>query len=214
MPGRNLLPYASRDLIHQTHTQENVIARSAAMRQSHICRDLMLDSRFFLYILMVDIFTHQKRKFLQILKGGDSMFKRIFVSLLLIFLIVFLFCPVIATVNKIYEFKGIQIPFNLKCGDSIIEKGEYNFEILVQPSTQMFHLRIKKKRKSICMVSGERLEYKSRGWDLMKDPKIPIKPTLRIKKDPIENVVYIIFESGKKTFRYPLEKIRFKMKYE
>ena len=116
--------------------------------------------------------------------------------------------------TSVYKFKGVAIPFNLKYEDTIFKKGKYDFEILIHHKQQVFYLRILKKGKGLCLMSGERLKYKSYGFEKMKDPKIPDQPTLRIKKHPTGKIVNIIFESGKKTAIYPFEKIRFKLEYE
>lgn len=141
-------------------------------------------------------------------------FKRIFTNLLLIFLIIILFYPAAAMMTSVYKFKGVAIPFDLKYKDSIFKKGKYDFEIVFHHQQQVFYLRIIKKRKGLCLIPGERLKYKSYGFEKMKDPKIPDQPTLRIKKYPKGKTVNIIFESGKNTAIYPLEKVRFKLEYE
>lgn len=138
-------------------------------------------------------------------------FKKIFTN---IFLIVFLFCPVIAQVTRVYEFKDVEIPFNMKYGDSIIEKGKYEFEIIFNHGPQVFHLRITKKRKGICLVPGERKQYKSFGRERLRDPNIPDKPTLRFRKFPASKMLRVTFESGKKARMFPLVRVIFKMEYE
>jgi len=125
-----------------------------------------------------------------------------------------LFSPGEAMLTQIYKFTGIQIPYDLKYEDFILEKGKYDFQILVHHKTQQLHLRILKKGKGICSVLGERLRYESYGRERMKDPNIPDQPTLKIIKHPTEKKVSIIFESGKKTRIYPLVKAVFKMEYE
>jgi len=141
-------------------------------------------------------------------------FKRIFTNLLLIFLIIILFCPATAMTTRVYKFKGVAIPFDLKYKDSIFKKGKYDFEILFHHKQQVFYLKILKKGKGLCLIPGEKLKYKSYGWERLRDPKIPDQPTLRIKKYPTGKIVNIIFESGKKTAIYPLVKVRFKLEYE
>ena len=141
-------------------------------------------------------------------------FKRIFTNLLLIFLIIILFRPATAMTDSVYKFKGVAIPFDLKYEDSTFKKGKYDFEILVHHQAQVFYLRIIKKGKGLCLIPGERLKYKGYGFEKMKDPKIPDQPTLRIKRYPTGKIVNIIFESGKNTAIYPLEKIKFKLEYE
>jgi hypothetical protein len=126
-----------------------------------------------------------------------------------------LFCPVMGEMISIYKFKSIKIPFPLKFENSILEKGEYAFEIVIDQKPQIFFLRILKKGKILCQIQGEKLEeYKSYGWDRFKDPDIPGEPTFKMKKNPEEKAVNIIFESGKNTAIYPFVKIKFKMEYE
>jgi hypothetical protein len=143
-------------------------------------------------------------------------FKKIFTG---IFLIVFLFCPVIAHgqglgMTRVYKFKDVIIPFKMKYGKSIMEKGKYEFEIMFNRGHQVFYLKIIKKRKGICLVPGDRKLYKSYGRERVKDPNIPLKPTLNIKKVPESKRLMIIFEAGKEArmFRYAL--VIFNLEYE
>lgn len=139
-------------------------------------------------------------------------FKRIVADLLIIFLI--LCCPAFAQMKSLYKFKGVQIPFNLKHKDLIIQKDTYDFEFLRHPTQPIFYLKIKKGRKTLCQLQGERLEYEGAEWEYMKDPDIPKNPRMRMKKNLEKKVVYIIFETGKNTEIYPLIKTRFKLEYE
>jgi len=141
-------------------------------------------------------------------------FKRILVSLLIIFLIMVLSCPAVAQMKRLYKFKAVEIPFNLKHEDSIIQKGKYDLEFLRQQAQPVYYFRIIKGRKKLCLVRGEQLAYKTHGTGQLSDPNIPENPTLRIKKNPKEKILYIIFETGKKTRIYPFVKVRFKMEYE
>ncbi len=145
-------------------------------------------------------------------------FKKNFVNLLGVILIIFLICPLMAQLKNIAEFKRVEIPFNLKHEDSIYEKGKYDFEIVVMYMTSgvvLFFLRIKKKRKILCQIEGKRLGYHTDFLaELLNDPNIPDEPRLKIKRNPKEKILNIIYESGKKATFYPLEKIRFKIEYE
>lgn len=143
-------------------------------------------------------------------------FKKIFTN---IFLIVFLFCPVIAHgqglgLTKVYIFKDVEIPFNMKYGDSIMKKGKYEFEIIFNRGHQVFYLKIIKKRKGICLVPGDRKQYKSYGRERLKDPNIPDKPRLSIRKFPESKMLMVTFESGKKARMFKLVYVIFKMEYE
>jgi hypothetical protein len=101
--------------------------------------------------------------------------------------------------------------------DAVLEKGKYDLEALKQenPTAPMYYLRIKKRGKVLCLLQGERLEYKVRGAEHMRDTSIPDKCTMNMKKNHEENVFYFIVETGKKNrmSRIPL-KLRFKMEYE
>ena len=127
----------------------------------------------------------------------------------------FLFCPAIAQMKKICIFKGVEISFNLKHDDSIIEKGKYDFEFLKHQTQVSFYLRIKKKRKAVCLIQGEELAYKSSGYyERSEDPNIPEQAKLRFLKNPKKGIVDILFESGKRAIAYPYVKLRFRMEYE
>jgi len=141
-------------------------------------------------------------------------FKRIFVSLLIVFLIVVLSCPAVAQMKRLYKFRAVEIPFNLKYKDSIIQKGKYDLEFLRLQTQPVYYFRIIKGRKKLCLVTGEQLAYKTHGTGQLSDPNIPENPKLRMKKNPEEKVLYIIFETGKKSRIYPFIKVRFKMEYE
>jgi hypothetical protein len=118
-----------------------------------------------------------------------------------------------ASMKRIYKFKDVEIPFNLKHKDSIFKKGKYDFEIMYSYTQQLWYLRLIKKGKALCLITGERLQYKSYGRERSKDPEIPTQPRLKIIKYPAGKTVNVIYESGKKTSIYPLVKVRFKMKY-
>lgn len=139
-------------------------------------------------------------------------FKRIVADLLIIFLI--LCCPAFAQMKRLYKFKGVQIPFNMKHEDLIIQKDTYNFEFLRHPTQPIFYLKIKKGGKTLCQLQGKKLKYESYGWEKMRAPDIPKKPRMRMKKNLEKKVLYIIFETGKNTRIYPLIKVRFQLEYE
>lgn len=127
----------------------------------------------------------------------------------------FLFCPAIAQMKKLCKFKGVEIPFNLKHDNSILEKGKYDFEFLKHQTQQSFYLRIKTKRKTVCIIPGEQLTYESSGYYAkFEDPNIPEQAKLKFLKIPEEEIFDIIFESGKSTKAYPCIKLRFRMEYE
>jgi len=142
--------------------------------------------------------------------------KRFFIILLKIVLIASLFSPAYAQMKRIYKFKKVQIPFNLKHEDSIVKKGKYDLEFLKLESQSAYYLRIIKKKKFLFTIPGKQLSYKTDkdGMAQYHDPNIPENPTLKMRKDPKDKILYIIFESGKKTSICPFIKARFKLEYE
>jgi hypothetical protein len=52
-----------------------------------------------------------------------------------------------------------------------LEKGKYDLEVLRQenPTAPMYYLRIRKRGKVLCLLEGQRLEYKIRGAEHMRD---------------------------------------------
>jgi hypothetical protein len=127
-----------------------------------------------------------------------------------------LFLPLNASWESIYKFKSVQIPFNLKYKDLSIIKGKYDLEFLKLTTQIAYFLRIIKKKKFLCTVPGEFVPYKTAkdGSLQFKDPNIPKKPTLRMQQDPEKKLLIIIFESGKKTIKYPYIKLKFKIEYQ
>jgi hypothetical protein len=116
--------------------------------------------------------------------------------------------------KKLCEFKNVVIPYVLEYGDGELQKGTYNFEVRKDVNQNTFLLRIKKKRRTICNLRGEKQMYESYGTAaLFDDPTIPDDPKFRFKKVPEENIMNIIFESGKKSTTYPCIKVQFKMSY-
>jgi hypothetical protein len=139
-------------------------------------------------------------------------------TLIIILIIIFwasLFTTVCASWDRVYKFKKVQIPLNLKFEGLTIKKGEYDLEILKVKSVVAYTLRIIKKKKFLCTVPGEFLTYKTakNGMQQYKDPNIPVAPTLKMQTYPKNKLFYIIFESGKRTIKYPFIKIRFKLKH-
>jgi hypothetical protein len=148
-------------------------------------------------------------------KEEGMFFKQDFRKALKIFLILSLLSPVFAAQLKLLcKFNGLQIPYNLKYGDKVFEKGEYNLEAVKDKSAPRYFLRIKKGSRVLCMTQGEQLQYDSRGWDKTKDPNIPDKCTLKMGKNSEEQMIYLTVETGKKNQMEPYQKLRFKMEYE
>jgi hypothetical protein len=149
---------------------------------------------------------------------GLMNFRRSFAGFLGILGIIFLAVPLSAQQKSIAKFRGVDIPLDLKHGETQIEKGKYDLDVLIQEMTtgqHLFFLNIERKRKSLCRLEGELQGYETDFIPtLMDDPDIPEKPTLKMKRNPRYNLLYIVFESGKKETMIPLIKIRFKIEYE
>ena len=135
-------------------------------------------------------------------------FKRIYINLLRISLIMIFVCPAVAQMKLICEFKDVEIQYDLKHEDSLFERGEYDFELLRMGN--VFYLRIKKEGKTIFLLpGGEKVSYES-----LTDPDIPKNAKFKIKRNPVLKIAYIIFESGMHHPDYPAVKVRFKLEYE
>jgi hypothetical protein len=150
-------------------------------------------------------------------KEADMIAKQTWLCLFIVILSVLAFHPVFAQMQSLKEFKNVDIPFNLKFEDLILESGKYTLEFIKHGMGDVFYLRVKKKNKTICLIpKGERVKYKDQSsyFDLMDDPDIPDKPKLNIKRNPALKIAYIIFETGKKSKLHPFLKIRFKLEYE
>jgi len=134
-------------------------------------------------------------------------------TILSVTLLIILITPIFGNFARVFLFKNVQIPFNIKHKNSKIRSGKYDIEIVKHTGQIAFYLRFKKRGRNLCHVRGEQLFYKSKynaGMEQLNDPDIPDHPTLKIKKDQKENIIYFIFESGKKTPKYPFIKMRFK----
>ena len=134
-----------------------------------------------------------------------------------VFLVIFLVSPLMSQMKNISSFTGVKIPYNLKHEDTTIEKGEYDIEILISevPSGQMFFLAIKHKGNRLCLLPGEELQYDTiMPKEQLKDPDIPDDPRIEMKRHPITKMFYMIWESGKKAWFYPLRIVRFKIQSE
>lgn len=112
------------------------------------------------------------------------------------------------------KFIGVELPYRLKYKDVVFEKGKYNLEAVKDRNAPSYYLKIKKGRKVLCLIRGEQLAYTSHGMAKPHDPNIPDKPTLKIKKNLEEKVIYFTIETGKKNRMAPYQKLRFKMEYE
>ena len=138
---------------------------------------------------------------------------RVLGNVLRICLILLLAGPIFAQLIDIGKFKGVEIPFRLKFQDAVLEKGSYNLEVLKNRNTPSCYLQIKKGTKVLCLIEGERLEYKDHGMSKMTDPNIPQKPRLKMKRNTEEKVVYFMVETGRDSL-FPYLWLRFKLDYE
>jgi hypothetical protein len=87
-------------------------------------------------------------------------FKQGFRKALKIFLILSLLSPVFAAQLKLLcKFNGLQIPYSLKFGDKVFEKGTYNLEAVKDKTAPNYFLRIKKDSRVLCLIQGKQLQF-------------------------------------------------------
>jgi hypothetical protein len=123
--------------------------------------------------------------------------------------------PVSSTQLKLLcKFKGVQIPYTLKYRNSVLEKGKYDLEAVKKATATDYYLRIKKGGKVIDLILGEQWDYQTRGTYVMRDPEIPDKPTMKMRKNSAEKTFTIIVETGKKNRTAPFARLRFIFEYE
>lgn len=134
-------------------------------------------------------------------------FRQICKVIVSVFFVSLLSLPALAQWEDVTSFKNVQIPFNLKYEERTIKKGTYEIDILKHTAQVAYYLRIKKGSKKLCLLPGEYLNY-------LDETEIPEKPKLRMRRNTAEKLLYIIFESGTITWKYPNIKIRFKIEYE
>jgi hypothetical protein len=146
---------------------------------------------------------------------GKRMFtKKILINLLTLFLVFLLFSPAKAEWRTIQVFKKVDVPFNMIHEDLIMQKGQFDFEILSERSLNIFQLKIYKKGKSLCAVTGKVLREGLPGARGEEMEEVPVEPTLQMKRIPVKKAVYIIFETGQLTEMFPGFVIRFELGYE
>jgi hypothetical protein len=103
------------------------------------------------------------------------------IGVLMIFLMA---APAAAQLIEISIFKGVEIPYTLKHGDKLLEKGRYDLEAVKNPNSPSYYLRFKKKGKVICLVQGEQLTVEARAGSRLIDKSIPDNPRLKRGKNP------------------------------
>jgi len=121
--------------------------------------------------------------------------------------------PAAAQLIEIVKFKGVEIPYTLKFEDRILEKGPYDLDTLKNPTTPSCYLRFKKKGTIICLVEGERLDYRDQEVTQTGDSAIPQKPRLKMKRNTAEKVFIFTVETGLQS-KFPSLWLRFKLEYE
>jgi len=140
--------------------------------------------------------------------------KKIFLSLMTVFFVFLFFSQAGADWKTVQKFKKVDVPFDMKHEDLIMEKGQFDFEILSERSLNIFQLKIYKKGKSLCAVTGKVLRDRLPGARGEEMEEVPDEPTLQMKRIPVKKAVYIIFETGKQTEMFPGFVIRFELEYE
>ena len=140
--------------------------------------------------------------------------KKILPNLLVVFLVFLFFSQAEADWRKVQIFKKVDVPFDMKYKDLIMEKGQFDFEILSERSLNIFQLKIYKKGKSLCAIDGKVLRDGLPGARGEKMEEVPDEPTLQIKRILVKKVVYFIFETGKLAHLFPGFVIQFELEYE
>ena len=141
--------------------------------------------------------------------------KRIYLYMVSVFLVFAFFCPLVGQMKGM-KFRNIDIPYTLKHKDIVLEKGKYTLEVTMPEtsSVRVFYLKILKGKDALCILNGTKVHYKTeKASELHKDPDIPDKPRLTMRKIAGLKKLYIYFESGKKAPDYPFEKIKFVIDY-
>lgn len=141
-----------------------------------------------------------------------SLRKRIW--LLIAFMTIFSALSARADLRTVHKFKKVAIPFDMIHEETKIEKGTFDFEIMVERSLQMWTLRIIRKGKVLCALPGEILRDRAPRELGDQTSEVPEKPTFRAKKVPAEKMVHFIFENaGTETgaLQFPYYVVRFKV---
>lgn len=118
-----------------------------------------------------------------------------------------------AATKRISIFRGVDIPFDFKSGDIVVDHGKYDLEIHFSKvdTNFLYILKFLRKGKQLYDIAGQRIESQALTiQELLKDPGIPKEPTIRIRKLPGGNLIDFIYESGK-TGDMPFEKAFFRV---
>jgi hypothetical protein len=132
--------------------------------------------------------------------------KKISACCLALVLFLLLAARLAADMNSICRFKKVAIPVDLRIGDAVLAKGDYDLEFL-RANPLSYYLRIMKKGKILHLVQGEEFLYDSSST-------IPRKPTLKMLKNKAEKALVIVFESGTDTTIYERVRARYRIAYE
>jgi len=135
-----------------------------------------------------------------ILKKGRAVF------FLAATLVLFLAWQLAAEMNPICRFKKVTIPVNLRINDSLLDKGAYDLEFL-RANQLSYYLRIMKNGKILHLVQGKEFPYDNSSI-------IPVKPTLRMKKNKAEKLLTIVFESGSHAVDYAMLRAIYTFSFE
>ena len=125
--------------------------------------------------------------------------KKLLLNFLKIFLVLFLLNPCFAQLAVFCTYQGVEIPCRLIFENTTIEKGTYDMDVMRPRTTPMYYLRIKKGKKILCQILGDRYEYPAMTYhERRTSSAIPDQCTLQMNKDPMENVFYFTVHSGRK----------------
>jgi len=106
--------------------------------------------------------------------------------------------PLSADIREILTFRDVEIPWTLRHGDIVMEKGSYDV-ILIKHGIEIFCLKIRQNGKSICIIKNpERIKYANQDnlYEMMQDPEVSSESILRMKKNEALNTVYFLIETG------------------
>lgn len=134
----------------------------------------------------------------------------IFLALILVILVS---SPSIADIREILTFRDVELPWTLKHGNIVMEKGTYDV-LLIKHGVEMFCLKIRKNGKTLCLIKDPaKIKYGNQDnlYEMLRDTSVPKEAILRIKRNPTLNVAYLLIETGN-CRDCPFRKLRFQVK--
>lgn len=140
--------------------------------------------------------------------------KKVITKFLIIILTGLLVNPAMAAMKKVKKFKNVNIPYNLKHEETIIEKGKYDFEIWAYREVRQWSVKLIKKGNTLCALPGVILRDECPGARGQESEDIPKEPTLKMSRIPAKHILNIIFEAGSTTQFYTCYKVKFEIQYE